>query len=106
MDQTIAEIRMFGGNFAPVGWAFCNGQLLSISENEPLFSVIGTTYGGDGITTFAVPDLRGRAPVHQGATLTLGQQAAASAASEQPQSPPWLCVNFIIALEGVYPSQA
>ena len=62
----IGEIRMFGGNFAPQGWAFCNGQLLAISENDALFNLIGTTYGGDGQTTFALPDLRGRVPVHMG----------------------------------------
>ncbi|MGH9841958.1 MAG: phage tail protein [Blastocatellia bacterium] len=62
----VGEIRMFGGNFAPVGWAFCNGQLLPISEFDTLFTLIGTTYGGDGINTFAVPDLRGRIPIHQG----------------------------------------
>lgn len=63
----VGEIRMFGGNFAPAGWAFCNGQLLPVSEHDALFSLIGTTYGGDGRTTFALPDLRGRVPVHQGA---------------------------------------
>ena len=62
----IGEIRMFGGNFAPNGWAFCNGQLVAISENDALFNLIGTTYGGDGQVTFALPDLRGRLPVHQG----------------------------------------
>ena len=62
----VGEIRMFGGNFAPAGWAFCEGQLMPISENETLFALIGTTYGGDGETTFALPDLRGRVPVHQG----------------------------------------
>lgn len=62
----VGEIRMFGGNFAPSGWMFCEGQLLPISENETLFQLIGTTYGGDGQTTFALPDLRGRLPVHQG----------------------------------------
>ncbi len=62
----IGEIRLFGGNFAPNGWAFCQGQLVAISENVTLFSLIGTTYGGDGQTTFALPDLRGRVPVHQG----------------------------------------
>lgn len=66
MDQFIGEIRMFGGNYAPDGWAFCNGQLLPISEYEALFSLIGTTYGGDGVSTFAVPDFRGRIPVSQG----------------------------------------
>jgi microcystin-dependent protein len=62
----IGEIRLFGGNFAPQGWAFCSGQLLPIAEYDALFSLIGTTYGGDGQTTFALPDLRGRVPVHQG----------------------------------------
>ncbi|WP_134682956.1 phage tail protein [Brevibacillus migulae] len=66
MESYIGEIRMFAGNFAPAGWALCNGQLLSISENEPLFMLLGTTYGGDGQTTFALPDLRGRIPIHTG----------------------------------------
>lgn len=71
----IGEIRMFGGNFPPQGWAFCNGQLQAIAQNDALFALIGTTYGGDGQTTFALPDLRGRLPVHQGAGLVLGQLA-------------------------------
>jgi microcystin-dependent protein len=62
----VGEIRMFAGNFAPVGWLFCAGQLLPIAENEVLFQLIGTTYGGDGETTFALPDLRSRVPIHQG----------------------------------------
>src|SRR5437870_608914 len=62
----VGEIRMFAGNFAPAGWMFCEGQLLPISENETLFNLIGTTYGGDGQSTFALPDLRGRLPLHQG----------------------------------------
>src|SRR5262245_17504567 len=62
----VGEIRMVGFNFAPAGWMFCEGQLLPISENETLFQLIGTTYGGDGESTFALPDLRGRVPVHQG----------------------------------------
>jgi microcystin-dependent protein len=62
----IGEVRMFGGNFAPLGWAFCNGQLLSIAEYDTLFSLIGTNYGGDGQTTFALPDLRGRVPINPG----------------------------------------
>lgn len=65
-EPYIGEIRMFAGNFAPRGWALCDGQLLSISQNTALFSIIGTTYGGDGQTTFALPDLRGRVPVHAG----------------------------------------
>lgn len=69
----IGEIRMFGGNFAPVGWAFCDGQLMPISENDALFTLIGTTFGGDGENTFAMPDLRGRLPMHQGNGYVLGQ---------------------------------
>ena len=62
----VGEIRMFAGNFAPAGWAFCQGQLMAISQNDTLFNLIGTTYGGDGQETFALPDLQGRAPVHNG----------------------------------------
>jgi microcystin-dependent protein len=69
----VGEIRMFGGNFAPAGWMFCEGQLLPISENETLFNLIGTTYGGDGQSTFALPDLRGRLPIHQGNSFILAQ---------------------------------
>ena len=154
---------MFAGNFAPVGWMFCEGQLLPISENETLFNLIGTTYGGDGQSTFALPDLRGRIPVHQGngvilaetggveqVTLTVQQIAAhshpwlaseAAAASLTPQGnvpaeaskrfyvaptsvsamapqgggptggsqphdnfQPYLCINYIISLFGIFPS--
>lgn len=66
MDPFIGMIIMFGGNFAPRGWAFCDGQLIAINDNSALFSILGTTYGGDGRTTFALPDLRGRAPKHAG----------------------------------------
>ena len=62
----VGEIRMFGGNFAPAGWAFCQGQVLPISQNETLFNLIGTTYGGDGQNTFALPNLAGRLPIHMG----------------------------------------
>jgi microcystin-dependent protein len=72
---------MFAGNFAPAGWMFCEGQLLPISENETLFQLIGTTYGGDGESTFALPDLQGRVPIHQGThvgtTYQLGERAGA-----------------------------
>ena len=73
----VGEIRMFAGNFAPVGWAFCEGQLLPISENETLFNVIGTTYGGDGQSTFALPDMRGRIPIHQGNGFILAETGGA-----------------------------
>ena len=81
-DPFVAEIRMFGFNFAPKGWAFCNGQLLPISQNTALFSLLGTTYGGDGKSTFALPDLQGSTPLHpgqgQGLSLyDLGQQGGA-----------------------------
>jgi microcystin-dependent protein len=160
----VGEIRMFAGNFAPAGWMFCEGQLLPISENETLFQLIGTTYGGDGQSTFALPDLRGRLPVHQGngfilaetggaeeITLTVQQIPAHSHAllattsvandqapaqnvpaqtgtfdgyqSEAPTAAmaatsigavggsqphtnfqPYLCVNYIISLFGIFPS--
>lgn len=175
-DPFIGEIRMFGGNFAPSGWALCNGQLLSISQNSALFSILGTSFGGNGQTTFGLPDLRGRVPINQGQGLGLssydiGQQggseqvtllqtqmpahnhivnatsdnATASAASanllatpsagrgqnapqiygtgtavtmgptmiapsggSQPHEniQPYLCVTFIIALQGIYPSRS
>jgi microcystin-dependent protein len=161
----VGEIRMFGGNFAPAGWMFCEGQLLPISENETLFQLIGTTYGGDGQSTFALPDLRGRVPIHQGngfilaetggaeqITLTVNQIPAhshpllgsatngsqanpsgnflasstvvkpyAAEAADQQMAPtsigpiggsqphtnfqPYLCVDFIISLFGIFPSQ-
>ena len=160
----VGEIRMFAGNFAPAGWMFCQGQLLPISENETLFQLIGTTYGGDGESTFALPDLRGRLPIHQGngfilaetggaeeVTLTVNQIPShghpwlASSGSGTSQTPtnlvlgatqaatyfnlpdnvgtmsplsvgatggsqphtnfqPYLCVDFIISLFGIYPS--
>ncbi len=164
----IGEIRMFGGNFAPAGWMFCEGQLLPITENETLFQLIGTTYGGDGQSTFALPDLRGRVPIHMGngfilaqtggvEDVTLTQQQIpvhthALLASQNPASAslpgssvapavtaaatitpygtdaplttlapnaispvggsqphtnfqPYLCVDFIISLFGIFPSQ-
>ncbi len=160
----VGEIRIFAGSFAPVGWMFCEGQLLPIGENEVLFQLIGTTYGGDGQETFALPDLRGRLPVHQGNGLVLAQgggveevaltadqipvhshvaqatsapaaqsspanlllargtgtdlygadapyvnmspQAISPVGGSQPHTnlQPYLCVNFIIALFGIFPS--
>lgn len=160
----VGEIRMFAGNFAPAGWMFCEGQLLPISEYETLFNLIGTTYGGDGQSTFALPDQRGRVPIHFGngftlaetggveeVTLTVAQipshthpmlasndiptalspqgnvtgQAAAkiyrlgnptvtlnpgsmtSTGGSQPHNnfQPYLCIDFIISLFGIFPSQ-
>ncbi|MBK8596085.1 MAG: phage tail protein [Holophagales bacterium] len=160
----VGEIRMFAGNFAPAGWMFCEGQLLPISEYETLFQLIGTTYGGDGESTFALPDLRGRIPIHQGngfilaetggveeTTLTVSQipahshallgsgangaqpgpednlpassvvitpyapetanaqmapTAISSVGGSQPHTnfQPYLCVDFIISLYGIFPS--
>src|SRR5438046_2005127 len=73
----VGEIRMFAGNFAPAGWMFCEGQLLPISENETLFNLIGTTYGGDGQSTFQLPDLRGRLPIHFGNGFILAETGGA-----------------------------
>lgn len=161
----VGEIRVFAGNFAPAGWSFCEGQLLPISENETLFQLIGTTYGGDGQDTFGLPDLRGRLPLHQGNGFTLAETGGAeevtltqnqipshshpfvgSSAAGTTNSPggavyaaaptvslykatspsaamaadvvgqtggsqphtnfqPYLCVNFIISLFGIFPSQ-
>ncbi|MBO9557898.1 MAG: phage tail protein [Caulobacter sp.] len=76
-EPYLGEIRMFGGNFAPVGWAMCDGQIVSIAENDALYTLLGTTYGGDGVNTFGLPDLRGRVATHQGSkngqTYVMGQ---------------------------------
>lgn len=169
-EPFVGEIRMFAGNFAPRGWAFCDGQLLAVSQNDALFSLLGTIYGGDGRTTFGLPDCRGRIPLHAGdgpglsnrrlgsrggaekVTLTVnqlpshghpltgstanglladpgGNMLAGSAVLEpyEEETPttnmassaithvggsrshtnlqPFLCIHFIIALFGIYPSQ-
>jgi microcystin-dependent protein len=169
-EPFVGEIRMFAGNFAPRGWALCDGQLLAVSQNDALFSLLGTIYGGDGRTTFGLPEMRGRVPVHIGQgpglsnrsigaragseneTLTVNQMpqhahgmvgstdyagtddpigalpataagenlynAAPSTVAMDPRTTsrsggglpmtnvmPFLCVNFIIALIGIYPSR-
>ncbi len=169
-EPFVGEIRIFAGNFAPRGWAFCDGQLLAVSQNDALFSLLGTIYGGDGRTTFGLPDLRGRIPIHAGSgpglsprrlgaksgaetvTITTNQlpshnhtwdgnsadaqdslptsnalaktsadiyqETLQSAASMNPSMVgstggsqshsnlmPFLCVHFIIALFGIYPSR-
>jgi microcystin-dependent protein len=128
----LAEIRMVGWNFAARGWAFTNGQLLAIAQNQALFSLLGTFYGGNGTSTFALPNLQGRLPMHvgQGAGLTaraLGSYGGVEFVTQQttqipgsPQSPvqapvgsqqqvqtmsPFTTINFIIALQGVFPSR-
>src|SRR3982751_6083960 len=75
----LAEIRLFSFNFPPKGWALCNGQLLPINQNQPLFSLLGTTFGGNGQTNFALPDLRGRAQMHEGSNHTLGERGGEEA---------------------------
>lgn len=135
IESFIGEIRMVAFQFAPQGWAACNGQLLPISQNTALFSLIGTSYGGDGRTNFALPDLRSRVPIHQGqsrgtSNKTLGQSGGAEtipftpagaqipkepqnptaiyyANADQPISslPPYVVVNFIICIQGYYPSR-
>lgn len=169
-EPFVGEIRMFAGNFAPRGWAFCNGQLLAVSQNDSLFSLFGTIYGGDGRTTFGLPDLRGRVAIHAGqgsglsprklgaksgvekVTLTTNQlpshthtvkgtNTAANSTDPAGRVPassttidlyvnvaptvdfnasavpfvggsgthsnlmPYLCINFIVALVGIYPSR-
>ena len=121
----IGEVRMFGGSFAPSGWMICAGQLLPISENDTLFNLIGTTYGGDGQSTFALPDLRSRVPTHFGSGFVLAQTptytpyisgfapntalAATSVAPTGGSQPhenlqPYLGINFILSLYGLFPS--
>jgi microcystin-dependent protein len=78
-EPFLSEIRIMSFNFAPKGWAQCNGQLLPINQNQPLFSLLGTTYGGDGRVNFALPDLRGRVPIHMGKSHTLGERGGEQA---------------------------
>lgn len=114
-DPFIAEIRAFAGNFAPRGWALCNGQILPIRQHTALFALLGTTYGGDGINTFALPDLRERVPISfgyqrgGGARYEQGEQiegALAVPASTPDSSVGSLSLNFIIALEGIFPPRS
>jgi microcystin-dependent protein len=88
-DPFIGEVRMFAGNFAPLGWEFCDGRLLPISSYTALFSLLGTTYGGNGVNTFALPDLRGRIPVHMGASHVIGELGGSETVTlAVPQMPP------------------
>jgi len=115
-EPLIGEVKIFAGNFAPRGWAFCHGQLLSISQYTTLFSLLGTTYGGDGRTTFALPDLRARVAIGAGqyrqqANSRLGERRnnrMVNAESEQRGSVtiPTLGLNYIIAMDGIYPSRS
>ena len=108
MDPYLGEIRAFSFNFAPTGWAQCNGTLLPIADNTALFQLLGTIYGGDGRTTFALPDFRNRAPVHTSPDLPMGQngggqgvQLGAGAATTLT-----LAANFCIAVQGVFPQRS
>ncbi len=118
MNPYLGQIIMFAGNYAPIGWAVCDGQLLSISNYSTLYSLLGTTYGGDGRNTFGLPDLRGRAPVHQGdgpglPAYNLGQRDQFKTSYDhkydQAQSVAsgvnYATINYIIALQGDYPSR-
>lgn len=92
-EPFVGEIRMFAGNFAPRGWAYCDGQLLAVSQNDALFSLLGTIYGGDGRTTFGLPDLRGRIPIHWGSgpdltPRTLGAKSGAEKHTLAPNQLP------------------
>src|SRR5919106_5447378 len=87
-EPFLSEIRIFSFNFAPKGWALCNGQLLPINQNQALFSLLGTTYGGDGRVNFALPNLRGRLPIHEGSGHTLGEAAGSSTVTITQQTMP------------------
>lgn len=84
----VGEIRIFAGNFPPAGWAFCDGAIVAIAENETLFNLIGTTYGGDGQVTFALPDLRSRVPIHQGSGFVLAQSGGTESVTVTTQQLP------------------
>src|SRR5256885_3021279 len=105
----VGEIRMFGGNFPPNGWMFCDGQLLPISEYETLFNLIGTTYGGDGQSTFSLPDLRGRVPTHFGNGFTLaetvGVESVTLTVGQVPaHSHPMLATSSVATQQNVSPN--
>jgi microcystin-dependent protein len=94
----VGEIRMFGGNFQPAGWAFCDGQLLAIPEYTMLFYLIGTTYGGDGQTTFALPNLQGRLAIHQGSGFTIGETGGAETVTLTGQQMPIHPHSFVCSI--------
>lgn len=112
-EAMLGEVRLFAGNFAPRGWALCQGQLLPISKNTALFSLLGTMYGGDGRTTFALPDLRHRVPVGTGRNekdevLYPGTQDDGDTVSkgEDHKTQSTLGMNYIICMQGIYPSRS
>jgi microcystin-dependent protein len=99
-EPFLSEIRIFSFNFPPKSWAFCNGQFLPINQNQALFSLLGTTYGGNGQTTFALPNLQGRVPIHQGSGHTLGETAGSTAVTVNVQQMPEH-VHLFMANSGV-----
>ncbi len=108
MDSFIGQVVLFAGTFAPRGWTFCEGQLLQVSQSTSLFAVIGSTYGGDGRSTFALPDLRGRAPLQPGngaglPSVRLGQQGSVMKADSSTPQMGTLGLNYIICLSGIFP---
>lgn len=112
MEPFIGQIALFTFDFTPKHWAQCNGQLLPINRYQALFSLIGAQYGGDGKTNFALPDLRGRVPVHRGRSTELAPQEMATRtpvrSADQSQTPPPLgavAMNFCMAVDGIYPSR-
>ena len=98
-EPFLSEIRIFSFDFPPKGWAFCNGQLLPINQNQALFALLGTTYGGNGQTTFALPNLRGQVPIHTGDGHTLGEKAGSSSATVTLQQMPQH-LHFLNATSG------
>jgi microcystin-dependent protein len=108
VEAYAGEIRLFTNTFAPRGWALCDGRLVSVEEYPVLFALIGATYGGDGVTTFGLPDLRGRLPVGADVARVPGTLSAGVgvASGSDFQTQPTLSVNYIICLHGVYPDQS
>jgi microcystin-dependent protein len=105
MTPYLGEIRVFAFNYAPQGWAQCNGQIMPIADFTALFSLLGTVYGGDGNSTFALPDFRNRAPVHTSPDLPMGQDGGGvgAQAGAGAVTTPTLSANFCIAIQGVFP---
>lgn len=104
MEGTLGEIRIFAGNFTPTNWAFCHGQMIPIMSNPALFSIIGTHYGGDGRTNFALPDLRGKVAIGADDN-NLGSAVALASETEDGQVQ-GLAINYIICINGLFPTRA
>lgn len=109
VDSFVGEVRLTAATYAPPGWALCHGQLLRVGDNEVLFSLLGTTYGGDGRTSFGLPDLRGRTALGAGQGAGLPEYRLGLAGNDDPgQGAPdhgYLTLNYIICVEGVYPAR-